>query len=60
MSYKNHPNGKNVTYRITIRHRGELTEKYLERLKNELWEYFGDIGKDDIQIKRTYNKKVIN
>lgn len=55
-NYSKHPKGRSHTYRILIKHRGKLSELYLEDLKNSIWEYFGDISKDDIQINRVNRK----
>lgn len=52
MKYAKHPKGKVLTYQIVIKHRGDLPQLYLDDLKNAIWEYFGDIGKDDIQIRK--------
>ena len=35
---------------ISIKLSKVLTPKEFKKLQNELWEYFGDIGKDDITI----------
>ena len=47
--------GKKVPYLITVKHRGELSEAFLRLLKDNLWEFFGDISRDDITIKRINN-----
>lgn len=52
--------GRMITYEITIKHRGVLRELFLERLKKDLWKYFGDIGIDDITIKKRNNKRGVN
>ena len=50
--YKPNVKGRVVTYEITIKHRGELSENFLKYLKDDLWEYFGDIARKDITIKK--------
>ena len=41
-----------IVYQILVKHRGELSEKYLRELKETLFEYLGDVAKPDITIRR--------
>ena len=45
--------GRIITYRITVKHKGKFSEKYLEALQKHLWEYFSDVAMDDIKIRKT-------
>ena len=44
--------GKKVSYQIIIKHRGELSEVYLEAIKDCLWGFMGNIPKSNISIKK--------
>ena len=39
-------------YRILIRRKQDITPVDLERIKEMVWEYLGDIGKIDIMAKK--------
>jgi len=44
--------GRTSYYQVVIKHRGEFTDLYLEALHDELWEYLGDVAREDIIIRK--------
>lgn len=46
---------RKITYQIKIKHRGELSEHFLELLRKEVWTFLGDVGLNDISISRINN-----
>lgn len=52
--------GRKVSYRITVKHRGELSKLFLIRLKEVIWEFMGDVGLEDITIRRVNNRGVLD
>jgi hypothetical protein len=51
---KGHP----VTYVITIKRYGVLSPKYLSFLKDWVWEYLGDVPRENITIERVNRRRI--
>jgi len=49
--------GRISSYKIIVKHRGELNEAYLKALERCIWEFVGDIPKDFISIRKINNGK---
>ena len=49
----NQNKGRIAVYQVLIKHRGVLNDSYLEKLKNKIWEFLGDVSLDDITIRKS-------
>ena len=49
--------GRVFTYELRIKHRGELSDKYLDKIKRAVWSFIGDVSMEDIKLRRVVNKQ---